>query len=197
MNILLFNGFLGSGKTSVIMQLAKHLVWNEKKTVAIIENEIGETGIDDKLIAAQGLEVKGVFAGCVCCQISGELLEAIKEIHESVNPDWLIIEATGLARPEKITEQITMFCKCYDALKTITLVDASRWVELYEVVEPLLTAQVLGGDYILINKVDLLQEEDLDGLLDEIKGINNKACLKLLSATEEIDKAALQEMVAI
>ena len=58
MNILLLSGFLGSGKTSVLLQLAKHIadtVPGDGMKVMIIENEIGEVGVDDKILRAQGL----------------------------------------------------------------------------------------------------------------------------------------------
>lgn len=140
MNILLFGGFLGAGKTSLILQAARFIVENKKGTVAVIENEIGETGIDDKVLAAAGLVVRGIFAGCVCCQITGDLINAVNEIYASIRPDWLVIEATGLAVPARIVELIRQYCRCYDSLKTIIVVDACRWEELEEVVGSLLAS---------------------------------------------------------
>ncbi len=71
MNFLIIGGFLGSGKTSLLLQLASYM--REKlgieKTV-ILENEIGEVGIDDRVLSGAGCNVRSIFAGCVCCTIS-------------------------------------------------------------------------------------------------------------------------------
>ena len=173
MNILLFGGFLGSGKTSLILQTARYIVENKKETVAIVENEIGEIGIDDKVLASEGLVVRGIFAGCVCCQITGDLLQAINEIHSTVQPDWLIIEATGLAVPGNIVVLIKKYCRCYEFLKTIVVVDSDRWEELYEVTENLVISQVKAGDVVLINKIDLIDDIKCKDLIDEMKRFND------------------------
>lgn len=194
MKILLFGGFLGSGKTSVILQTAKYLVQN-KQTVAIVENEIGEVGIDDKVIAAQGLSVRGIFAGCVCCQITGDLVQAINEIHDSVKPDWLIIETTGLAIPSNIVDVIEKYCHCYESLKTLVLVDAERWAELYEVTENFVVSQVRAADCLLINKIDLIDEDSYRTLHQEMERFNNRAGIYPVNAAKDIPETIFREMV--
>lgn len=197
MNILLFGGFLGSGKTSLILQVAKYIVENNKETVAIIENEIGEIGIDDQVLAVEGLVVRGIFAGCVCCQISGDLVQAINEIHATVQPNWLIIETTGLAVPGKIVELIQKYCHCYDFLKTIVVVDAGRWEELYEVTENLVVSQVRAGDFLLLNKVDLIDAGKCQALIEEMKRFNDRAGIHLTMAAGDISVSTLQEMLKL
>lgn len=197
MNILLFGGFLGSGKTSVILQLAKYLIETRNETVAIIENEIGQTGIDDQVIAQQGLKVKGVFAGCVCCQITGELVTAIDEIHTTVNPDWLIIETTGLAVPRKIVTLLQNHCSSFEALRTIVLTDVSRWTALMEVAEPLVVSQIETADVIIINKVDLVSEDTIQALKNDLEQINQKAAISELSAANGLEKVKLRGLVQL
>lgn len=77
MNVLLFGGFVGSGKTSLILSLAKYILATKvgetategisdgKPSLVIIENEVGETSIDDKILKAQGLRVRELFSGCI------------------------------------------------------------------------------------------------------------------------------------
>lgn len=197
MNILLFGGFLGSGKTSVILQTARYIVENKNETVAIIENEIGETGIDDKVMAVEGLVVKGIFAGCVCCQIIGDLLRAINEIHASVRPGWLIIEATGLAVPGRIMELIQKYCRYYEFLKTIVVADAGRWEELYEVTGSFVVSQVESGDVVLINKVYLIDDSRCKSLAEEMKRFNGRAEIILTKASGDIPVTTLQEMLQL
>ncbi len=69
MKLIVVAGFLGSGKTSLLLEIARHLV-DDGRTVAVIENEIGEVGIDGRLIAEQGLVVRELFGGCICCTLA-------------------------------------------------------------------------------------------------------------------------------
>ena len=98
MRIIILGGFLGSGKTSVLLQLARYLVDKEKESsaefkVAIIENEVGDVGIDDKVLVSEGFSVSNLFAGCACCTLSGELVYSIRNIGKELNPEWLIIDS--------------------------------------------------------------------------------------------------------
>jgi G3E family GTPase len=105
MRVLLISGFLGSGKTSALLKLCAYLVKRENRSgtsVMIIENEIGDVGVDDKVIKMQGLSVKELFAGCACCTSGGDLLTEIRDIRESIDPSWLIIEATDLHIPFRL-----------------------------------------------------------------------------------------------
>lgn len=197
MNILLFGGFLGSGKTSVILHTARYIVENKKETVAIVENEIGEIGIDDKVLSAEGLVVRGIFAGCVCCQITGDLLKAINEINAIVKPQWLIIEATGLAVPGNIVELIKKYCRCHDFLKTIVVVDADRWEELHEVTEDLVVSQVRAGDVVLLNKMDLIDDNRCKDLVSEMKRFNGRADIHLTRGNGDLPITTLQEMLKL
>ncbi|HWR40891.1 MAG TPA: GTP-binding protein [Patescibacteria group bacterium] len=194
MRILLFGGFLGSGKTTTILQVAKYLTGVCKETVAIIENEIGAAGMDDKILSASGLRVRNLFGGCVCCQITSELIQAITEIHETVEPDWLIIEMTGLAFPSKTAGEIEKYSKVHSAFKTVTLVDRGRWKEVRSMLEVLVVGQVTGSDLVLINKADL-HGEDLLNIMQDLTKIDAKIKVMVTSAVQEMPPALLQEVV--
>ena len=78
MKTLILSGFLGSGKTSTLLQLVRYIV--EKSTsasqnkVMILENEVGEIGVDDVFLRSGGWEVDTLFSGGVCSTVSGELI---------------------------------------------------------------------------------------------------------------------------
>ena len=100
MKILLVGGFLGSGKTSFILKLAHHMIEDLGiANIVILENEIGEISVDDKVLKGSGYQVKGLFAGCVCCTLAGELPSTVRQIERDIHPDWIIMEATGVAFP--------------------------------------------------------------------------------------------------
>ena len=65
MQTLILAGFLGAGKTTVLMELAAFLVRNGKNIV-ILENEISSAGVDNQLLKSKGFQVRNIFAGCVC-----------------------------------------------------------------------------------------------------------------------------------
>ena len=98
MQILIISGFLGSGKTSILMPFVKRLSAKGKK-VAIIENEIGEIGVDDLYLKENGLYVKEIYHGCVCCGLRTNLIRSLIELERDYNPDVIVVEPTGVADP--------------------------------------------------------------------------------------------------
>jgi len=193
MRILLFGGFLGSGKTSVILQVARQITEIREETVAIIENEIGEVGIDDQLFAGSGIQVKPLFGGCVCCQITSDLVTAVDEIYKTINPDWLVIEMTGLAIPGNVAKVIRKYEASHAACKTVTIVDGGRWPELKEILEPLVVSQVQESDVIIINKADLAGSQ-IHATIDDIREIVGQVPILVVSATEKLSLAVFEEV---
>ena len=77
MKMIIMGGFLGAGKTSLVLQMARYLAGrnpDKQAKVVILENEIGEVSIDDKILKSGGFEVQTMFSGCVCCTMAGELM---------------------------------------------------------------------------------------------------------------------------
>ncbi|RLC65663.1 MAG: hypothetical protein DRH97_07710, partial [Chloroflexi bacterium] len=102
-DVLLVSGFLGAGKTTLI----KHLLTNETRdigTVAVIVNELGEVGIDGTLLSGRDVDITELVSGCICCTIKTDFFMAIQEIHDRVDPDFLVVEATGVAQPGDILD---------------------------------------------------------------------------------------------
>ena len=190
MKILLLSGFLGSGKTSALLQLASYLVRTSTKdgtSVMIIENEIGEVGVDDKVLKAQGLQVKELFAGCACCTGGADLLADIRTIRDSMAPDWIIIEATGVAYPLQIKENVEA---CFRIpVKILALADAKRWKRLHAYMAELIEGQVDAADCILLNKVDLVEEAEADAIVEKLRGYNPTAVIHKTVANKPMDDA--------
>ena len=190
MKILLLSGFLGSGKTSALLQLASYLVrasGRKGTSVMIIENEIGEVGVDDKVLKAQGLQVKELFAGCACCTGGADLLADIRTIRDSMAPDWIIIEATGVAHPRQIKENVEA---CFRIpVKILSLADAKRWKRLHAYMAELIEGQVECADCILLNKVDLVEEAEADAIVEELRRYNPTAAIFKAVANKPMDDA--------
>ncbi|MDR0818525.1 MAG: cobalamin biosynthesis protein P47K [Oscillospiraceae bacterium] len=188
MKVLILGGFLGSGKTTVLLQLASKLVKDagetDGTTVMIIENEIGEVGVDDKILKAQGLMVKELFAGCACCTSGGDLLQDIGEIQKTVNPKWVIVEATGVAYPRAIKESVESNFKI--PVGIVSVADASRWQRLWNAMSQLIIAQLDCADLVLVNKVDLVEDKFADDVASLIHTFNPNAEVHKITAKESL-----------
>jgi G3E family GTPase len=196
LKILILGGFLGSGKTTVLLQLARYLV--EQSTsgsqtkVAIIENEIGQIGIDDKVLRSNGYSVTDIFSGCVCCSLNSDLISGIQEIRKETDPQWVVIEATGVAFPDKIAE--TLFINLGLESQIITLVDAKRWHRIRIPLENLIIGQLNDAQLILLNKTDLVEEAELLAIESELRQLNDVARQFRISGIRPIEAEVLQVM---
>lgn len=92
----IISGFLGAGKTTLIQKIL-----NEKQkdeVVALIENEFGDVGIDGDLVKGDGVEVREIYSGCICCTLVGHFERALAELIEKYGPTRIMIEPTGIAK---------------------------------------------------------------------------------------------------
>ena len=184
MKVLIFSGFLGSGKTSALLPLARYLVdtsvSDAENKVMILENEVGEIGIDDAFLRGGGFKVDTLFSGCACCSVAGELVSSVLRIRKEFDPDWLILETTGVAYPKNIQETLLRVCELDSRIAV--LVDAARWKRLLRPMENLLSGQIIGSDAVLVNKIDLVDEAVLDAVDADIRGFEPKANIVHISA---------------
>ena len=154
MNILLCGGFLGAGKTTLINKLLRGMT-ARGLTVAVVENEAGQEGIDTALVEAGGIRVTPLFGGCVCCQISGEMLTAVQRIEDELAPDWVVVEMSGLALMDGIRDTFRRYGRPSLVLHTLAVADMARWPKLLRAMEPVIRRQLAGAGVVAVNKVDL------------------------------------------
>ncbi|UQZ90158.1 cobalamin biosynthesis protein P47K [Deltaproteobacteria bacterium Smac51] len=182
MKIFIFTGFLGSGKTTALLDMAKWLSREaDPSSIVVIENEIGEANVDGKLMAESGYAVRDLTSGCICCTLSGQLVAALEEIRAELKPRWLLIEATGIAH-QTIADVIRQSIVGLSPF-SLVLADAGRWDELMENLPMLISTQIENADFVFINKADLLTEDELNRIELEIGEINENApCLRISAA---------------
>ena len=184
MKLIVIAGFLGSGKTTLILSVARALVNERKKRVVIIENEIGEIGIDQQYLAMEGLKVKEIQSGCICCELSYNLLDTLEKIEYSFHPDVIIIEASGVANPEKIIQVIERSKLNIDQKKVVVLIDAHRFRAIMALQLPFVQGSFRVADLIAINKIDAVQEKVLDTVTHELKNLVGRTRILPISATQ-------------
>ena len=171
----LISGFLGSGKTTFLRSLLDYTLACGLKP-AIMMNEYGEVSIDGELLRGKGYMVKELTNGCICCTIGGNLALALQDV-VALRPDIIFVEATGLADPVEILDQMTKE-------EVLPLV---RVASLVAVLDPVSfarfsTEEGLGvrehtelADLILINKRDLAPKDRLMALTAEVRRHNSRA----------------------
>ena len=170
MNVLCIAGFLGSGKTTVLLEVARSLT-EAGARVAVIENEIGEVGVDGGYVREQGLPVQEIFGGCICCTLQIGLVQTLEKLTATYSPDWVLLEPTGLASPGDILGLLVDHVDDLDVLRVLTVVDAARWPMLLEVVEPLVTAQLRSADVVAVNKADEVDAETLEAVMASVRDL--------------------------
>ncbi|MGB9659604.1 MAG: GTP-binding protein [Nitrososphaerales archaeon] len=183
MQFLIVSGFFGSGKTTLILELAKELFLDRKKKLAIIVNDIGEVGIDDKVMKSYGLNVKEMFGGCICCEIAVNLPTTIKTLKENYNPDLVILEPSGVADAFNVNKVLdSMDGIDLEVLPVVTLFDATQ-LDLLLASYPFIIKQLKSADLVLINKIDKISDSSyLKDVEEEIRKINGEANIIRISA---------------
>jgi G3E family GTPase len=176
--VTVLTGFLGSGKTTLLNRILSE---NHGMRIAVIENEFGEVGIDDGLIIDSEEEIFEMNNGCICCTVRGDLIRILGALIKRRDKfDRILIETTGLADPAPVAQtffvdpQIAESCRL-DAI--ITLVDAQHSRQHLEEIKPEgveneSVEQVAFADKIIVNKCDLVGEDDLQHLESLIRSIN-------------------------
>jgi G3E family GTPase len=184
--LLMISGFLGSGKTTLLLEIARRMVAGSQK-IAIIENEVGEVGIDGQYLRREGLEVQEMFGGCVCCTLSVDLVTTLKKLDRLFQPETVILEATGIARPGDIVPTVRQYASMVDEIQVLILVDGPRYEMLLEVMTPLVTAQIGAADVVAINKIDEMDEAGIDSIRRSIKDLNEETRVVAISAEQRIN----------
>jgi G3E family GTPase len=197
--VLIIGGFLGSGKTSFILQLLQYIIASSKSDkkykVVVLENEIGDVGVDDKTLKAGGFQVETMFAGCACCTSSDSVPSSLVSIKKEIDPDWVVLEATGVAYPQNIQETVAMSTDFESRLSAV--VDAKRWRRLLKPMAMLIGGQLDGVETIIINKKDLVDPETLDEVSKSVGSFNSSAKLIPVSSVEQIDSGVFKTVLGL
>ncbi len=161
---LLVSGFLGSGKTTLV----RHLLADARARglrLAIVSNEFGELGIDQALLGSGAETFVELGGGCVCCQLSGELVATLERLRAEVDPDRIVVETSGVALPYDV--QLHFWREPVSSWlgedTTVVVVNAEQLAEERELGETFVD-QLSSADLVLLNKIDLVPEASLDAL---------------------------------
>jgi G3E family GTPase len=185
MRLLIFCGFLGSGKTTLILALARLLAAGGRRT-CIVVNEVGEVGIDQQVMSDSGLSVREITSGCICCQLGSDLVATLEEVRKRFDPSVIIVEASGVATPAGILDALARYRSSpFAERRLVTLVDPTRLHVLWEIMTPLMEEQISPADDIVLTKLDLATEDELGESEGIVRVVNSRARTWRVASTRE------------
>lgn len=192
--VTVLSGFLGAGKTSVL----KNILQNRgRKKVALIVNDMAEINIDGQIVENEVKLSKTeeklvqIQNGCICCTLREDLFNEVSKIAKEKKYDYLIIEASGISEPLPVAATFTFELEEGKSLSDIaildtmvTVIDAHDFLKKYfenqkendeESITKLLTEQIEFANKIIINKIDLVDSEELKKIHGVIRTLNTEA----------------------
>ena len=199
MKITQIAGFLGCGKTTLMLKLSRQLANEGERKVALVVNEIGEIPVDGKIMEDSGMQVKDIGGGCICCEVASTFAKTIYRLYKDFTPDHVLVEPTGVAVPHQVKLAARMGGR--DAKiamgPAVVLFDATRPSELLDMdmLGQLVTTQVKDADVIAISKVDAVEEADVVESSRKVRELNARADVVSLSSFADLGVDSLVEKI--
>jgi G3E family GTPase len=174
--VTVLTGYLGAGKTTLLNRILSE---DHGKRYAVIVNEFGEIGIDNDLVVGADEEVFEMNNGCVCCTVRGDLIRVVQGLAKRQTRmgaafDAIIVETTGLADPGPVAQ--TFFVdddvKARTVLDSVTAVVDAKHILLRLSDSREAAEQIAFADQIVLNKTDLVTEDDLRMIEARIRRLN-------------------------
>lgn len=190
MKITQIAGFLGCGKTTLLLKLSRHLQGDNQRKVALVVNEIGEIPVDGKVMEESGMQVKDIGGGCICCEVASSFAKTLTRLYRSFSPEHVLVEPTGVAVPHQVKLAARMGGR--DAKismgPAIVLFDATRPAELLDMdmLGQLVTTQVRDADIIAVSKIDAVTEKGVEDSTRRVREYNARAEMVKLSSFRDI-----------
>ena len=170
MKILLVSGFLGAGKTTFIKEMAKNI----NLEFVVLENEYADIGVDGDFLDEKNLNVWEMSEGCICCSMKGDFKSSIKKIYSEINPEYLIIEPTGVGMLSSIVENIREIDNNdIEILNPLTLIDVTSFNEYLETFNNFFIDSLKNTGKVILTKLENYNPFDIENIKDEILKINS------------------------
>jgi len=172
---LLVAGFLGSGKTTLVRHLLRDAQGRGLR-LAIVSNEFGAVGIDRALLGGSDETFVELGGGCVCCQLSDELVVTLEQLRAKIDPDRIVIETSGVALPYDVQLHFWRqpLARWIGEDVTAVVVNAEQLAAARDLDETF-EDQVSSADLLLLNKIDLVPEAALPALEARLRAIEPDA----------------------
>ncbi|MBL6747236.1 MAG: GTP-binding protein [Pseudomonadales bacterium] len=201
--VTVLSGFLGAGKTTVLSHILNNregkkvaVIVNDMSEInidaSLVQNEVSLSHQEEKLVEMSN--------GCICCTLREDLLLEVNKLAKDGRFDYLVIESTGISEPLPVAETFTFadedgvslsdvarldtmvtvvdavnFLRDYDEAKDLQDAGESLGEEDERSVADLLVDQVEFADVLLISKIDLVEQSEIERLTAILKSLNTHA----------------------
>ena len=174
MKVLVISGFLGAGKTTFIKALAEHT----HRDFAVMENEYGDVNIDSQVLqeGSEKLNIWELTEGCICCSMKSDFATSVLTIAYTVDPEYLIVEPTGVGMLSKVLENLSgIQYEKIRLLSPVTLVDGHSFDRYLKEYPEIYLDQLKSAGTILITKMESASPEEVSSLRDRISSLAPQA----------------------
>ncbi len=174
--VTVFSGFLGAGKTTLIKKLLADGYKGEK--VVLIENEFGEIGIDGGFLKDAGIEITEMNSGCICCSLVGDFGKALVKVKEQFHPDRILIEPSGVGKLSDVVRAIENIGDPEMVVTgLVTVVDAGKCRIYMKNFGEFFNNQVECAHTILLSRTQFVSEDKLQACVALIREKNADAVI--------------------
>ncbi|PHH90916.1 hypothetical protein CDD83_2254 [Cordyceps sp. RAO-2017] len=162
--ITIVTGFLGSGKTTLILGLARQLrARNPGYRLALLKNEFGDVAVDSELAGSSAVAgVRELLGGCICCNLVGGLGAALEELAAGAAPDRVVVETSGSAFPATLALEVNRLARetggRYALDGVVSVVDVENWAG-YDDTSYTARIQARYTDLVVLNKWEAAGED--------------------------------------
>lgn len=173
MRVLVVSGFLGAGKTTFIKELARRT----GRDFVIYENEYGQADIDAKVLSQNDeLSVWESTENCICCSGKQDFASSILTISNTIDPEYLVVEPTGVARLSSILDNVNQVSyERVSLLKPLVIVDGGAWSHQKERYPDIYLDQVRTAPVVVVSKVEQAVSGELAEIASWVHEINPEA----------------------
>lgn len=174
MKTIIFSGFLGAGKTTLIKKLIKEALKGEK--AVLIENEFGEIGVDVGFLKECGITINEINSGCICCSLVGDFTKALNKVISDYAPDLLLIEPSGVGKLSDIIKAVKEAVPNAD-MTSVTVVDAGKAKIYAKNFGEFFKNQIQYADTVILSHTAGKSEKVVNTAIDIVRDLNMSATL--------------------
>lgn len=202
--VTVLSGFLGAGKTTLLNHILNNregkkvaVIVNDMSDVNIDADLVDRGGSDLSRTEEKLVEMSN---GCICCTLREDLLEQVRSLAAEGRFDYLLIESTGISEPLPVATTFDFRDEDGNSLSDVaeldtmvTVVDAANLVKNYSsqqflrdqdeslgedderTLVDLLVEQMEFADVVVLNKTDLVSDDQLQTVRSIVRSLNAKA----------------------
>ena len=154
--------------------MLRRLLDNADRRLAVVMNEFGEIAVASRTVRGRNVHITELAGGCVCCSLLGEFEAAVEEIIQAVDPDLIVVETTGVAEPDALLFGVEEELPQVNLDSVVTVADADAMLR-FPHLGYVTRAQFEAADLVLLNKVDLVGDDDLRAVEAQLRQVNAEA----------------------